>query len=219
MTSELFRALALLLGAVAPAACSRSNDPPPDLWVWQFVEMPSEDNDFFEALPAVLKFVDNEGNVPPESRLEFCNALHHVTNASRNSGQLKYTKFPMTSDRFWNHYESGGQTIEAGRLLDLTKAAKRISQSLIDTGDLDAAASLAQSLLLLGYQMSRNGEAGLVAAIRCATWGTALDTLLIAGHEQGPQVREHIEKTREALRAECAETRGRDPNRIYYPFR
>ena len=218
MTRAVCRVLVLLLVPVVPAACSDSNGLPSDHWVWQFVDPPSDDRDFFEELPTVLVFVDHEGNVSPGAQIEFSNALHRITSASRNSGEPKRTVLRITGDRFWHHYESGGQTVEVARLIDVVKAAANVSQNLIEGGDVDRAESLAESLLLFGYQVSRNGEGSLIASVRHASWATALDRLLVLGPGDDPQFRQYIERAQQARRAEMVEIKDRDSNRLYYPF-
>ena len=210
---SVLASLVIILSAFT--ACSRSD--PPELWIWQFVEIPSEDGEWFEELSSVLSLLDAEGTVPPSIHREFCEALARLGNTSSNSAQLKH--FRILGDKFFDRYEYHGREIKTSSLVTLVKAANSLSHQFIETGDLESADSLANSLLLLGYQMCRNGENIVVANLRLTVWRWGLDCVLATQRGHDPNTRTQVENAKERIRVEFAQIRERDSGRLYYPFR
>lgn len=200
----------------ALTACSRSEAPPPNLWIWQFVEMPSKDGEWFEELESVLSLLDETETVSLSTRPEFCKALASSGDASSNSANLEYSE--LVGERFYDRYEYRGRRIKTSSLIALVEAATDLSRQLVNTGELESAASIADSLLLLGYQMSRNGENNVVAIVRLHVWSAALDCILATQQGADPRIRAQIDGAKELIRVELAQIRERKSGRLYYPF-
>jgi len=179
--------------------------------------MPGEDGEWFEELESVISLLDEGGTVSLSTRPEFCKALARSGDTSANSAHLEYST--LVGERFYDRYEYRGRRIKTSSLITVAKAADGLSRELINTGELESVDSIADSLLLLGYQMSRNGENAAIASIRLNVWFRALDCILATKRGNDPSIRARIEVAKELIRVEWVQLRARNSDRLYHPFR
>jgi hypothetical protein len=160
--------------------------------------------------------VDEEGSVSSSAKPIFCEALTRLGDVSENGAQLK--AHWLAGEKFFDRYEDDGRTITTRQVITLGKAAHTLAQQLLEAEDQEAAKSLANSLLLVGYQLSRNGENNVVATLRVALWQDALELMKASGDADTPSTRSAIEEAEHQMQLERIGIRERDPDRLFYPF-
>ncbi|MCH8344298.1 MAG: hypothetical protein IH983_09935 [Planctomycetes bacterium] len=198
----------------------RSRDQRSDtLWIWKYATPPSGDCDAFTHLAAAAGTLDADGQIAARYEATFEGALVSLAGCRHFSGTLDRT----SPDQFGNIYSTGlvseNELVEHGALFDVARAARLLCEEMLDSNSVAIARDIARSILVFGYQISRNGEDYLLAPTRLAVWQIGVDALIsIAIHEGNSDIRQELEAKQVELREELEKVRQRDSNKVYFPF-
>jgi len=192
--------LVVLLGTAVLCGCSKEDnesDSHDRLWIWNYASQPSADND---AALAFLDFVTFAKDECPEDQWQKAiELLRRIAMAKESSVQVLVLSQPVTDDNLFQ-WTFSGREVESPAIKMTGECITRVVDKCNSECDAESMEALAEILLLVGYQLSRNGEDPAMAVLRMTLWRMAIDLLLAAQEEPDAELLEIRECLRLALR-------------------
>jgi len=205
---------------IVVCACDARTGPdnPSHAWIWLHAVRPIADDDAADAFLELLAL--SGGRCDAANHPEIIKSLTRIARAERNSIVLVPIKLPLENRRYFrikvrDTQVSPEQMTAVRECIKSIAAGSSGSERELTGGRGTSRGDLARCLLILGWQLSRNGEDKVQALNRLWLWDQAVDLLFL----EHPERRDELESQRTLLRQEAEQVKSMETGTLWEPFR